>query len=130
MVLIDFCKQKLPIIFSLFLLFALSGCIGVRQDVAGVHNNGAGGEGLLPLDVNDFVTGMPAGSVAVFPQTPWGDQLEVELSHQYFAASGRSCRALILRSTSTSSEREQRALVCQFELGQWQSVRPVTRVLK
>lgn len=128
MLLLDRCNYRLPTLFLLFIMASLSGCISMH-DSTPAHSSGVNQPELLPSEINAFVANGPAGSIAVFSQTPWGEQLEFELSNKYFAASGRDCRSLRLRKPASSTYLSE-ALACQVELGQWQVVRPVTQLLK
>ncbi|UQB43242.1 hypothetical protein JX580_05040 [Thiomicrospira microaerophila] len=51
-------------------------------------------------------------------QSPWGEQVEVQVLERYTAASGRECARLDIMQTQTSSQTTA-ALVCQYPNGSW-----------
>lgn len=72
--------------------------------------------------LNSFLNEAPAGSSIALSDSPWGNDVLIHAEAAYFAASGRTCRGLVVQG-----EHGQRpALVCRKSEAEWEEVRVLT----
>lgn len=97
------------------LLTLLSGCSALPGQ--GNHGSAQPAAPLpaLPNAVQTVLEREPAGSRFRLPQSPWGAGVVIALQDSYPAASGRTCRRLVI-----DPEGEPRpGLACRLEDGNW-----------
>nr|WP_067295775.1 DVU3141 family protein [Marinobacterium profundum] len=81
----------------------------------------------LSAEVSAFLAQSAEFSSRSFPNSYWGESVDVTASARYFAASGRYCREVAI-DTATGTQ-SGRWLTCETSSGQWAAVRPLGRTL-
>lgn len=70
----------------------------------------------LSAPVTAFLNGTASGNSQVFMDTRWGRDIRLTALEEYFAASGRRCRQVMIDGGFST---EDKALVCRGETGDW-----------
>jgi hypothetical protein len=81
----------------------------------------------LSAEVSAFLAQSAEFSSRAFPNTYWGESVDVTADGRYFAASGRYCREVAI--TTATATQSSRWLTCEASKGQWVAVRPLSRPL-
>ncbi len=61
-----------------------------------------------------------------FGTTPWGDNTQYQITHRYFAASGRPCfRGQLSFAQQAAQADSETAIVCRYNRGRWVATRAI-----
>jgi uncharacterized protein YcfL len=72
----------------------------------------------LPAEFSQTLSTALSGSSQFFADSPYGDQVTIEFQSPYFAASGATCRQLVVSNQASSVK-----LACTHNGTQWYSAR-------
>lgn len=75
-------------------------------------------------DLSTFLNSTPESTARLFAKSPWGDDVVVKAGPVYHAATGASCRRLLVEGAGAA----QREVACAGESGQWHRHRLVVSV--
>ncbi len=123
-------RQGARLALTLAVIAVLGGCAmqpASHSRQAGSVVAGADSGTQLGANLSGFLAQSSGGAVIQLDESPWGDDVEVQADSVYFAASGRPCRELRIRSASRQDE--QSAVACETDAGDWVTRRQVTRAL-
>ena len=107
-------SSKLKWITGLVVLTLLGGCntLAPNSSQSSLDESTSPPTTSMATELDRFLNSA-AQTSAVLTDTPWGKQLEVTADAPYYAASGLTCRQLVLGGS------QQKALVCQQPNGSW-----------
>lgn len=109
---------------SRWLVAALLGALWVLSGCAGMASSDSPMAAADPAQLTTFLNEAASGAEREFDQTPWGEAITLRAGERYFAASGRTCRRLLIQQQTDLGARP--ALACETTDG-WESVRALTR---
>lgn len=99
-------------------IVATLGLAACATQPAGQHQQRASAAA-LPLAYQEFLASALPGEIQRFDSGPWGMDIVLKAQESYFAASGRTCRALTIERAEVMFP----GLTCRQEAGSWEPVR-------
>jgi len=104
----------------------LTGCASLSptpQEGGSVVTGGQQGRA-LDANLSGFLAQSSANAVTTLASSPWGPGVSVRAEAPYHAASGRTCRRLVIQASGINQARQ--AVACESANG-WKSRRLVTQ---
>jgi hypothetical protein len=99
-----------------------AGCASNTANYAAQENSSINrSASALPADFSAILGQAVNGSSQFFANSPYGQQVTIQFEAPYFAASGATCRALVIEGQQSST-----GLACTRNGQQWYAARPLT----
>lgn len=79
----------------------------------------------LPTELSSALQQASGGQQLQLKQSPWGDNVTLNITDSYFSAAGKPC----INATVGASQSAQAVVICQYTSQRWGATRALTQLL-